>query len=88
MKIDKLGFTPGPWYEANSPGHQGLVISESTGMNIAVTYDEKDAALIAAAPEMLEALIEHCDAVEDVEIDSLLEVIEKATGKTWKEIND
>ena len=44
--------TPGPWYRASNT-IQGLVISEVTGANIAVTYDPNDADLIAAAPELL-----------------------------------
>lgn len=53
-----LNYTPGPWYVANnSNDSQGLVISETTGQNIAVSYDVKDATLIAAAPELLEALM-------------------------------
>lgn len=35
---------------------QGLVYDEQTGRNIAVTYDPKDAPLVAAAPELLEVL--------------------------------
>ena len=46
------------WYEGKTGNHQGLIIEEETGKNIAVAYDKADAALIAAAPEMLEALIE------------------------------
>jgi len=49
-------MTPGPWYEAKTGNHQGLVISEATGANVAVAYDKKDAPLIAAAPDMLAAL--------------------------------
>lgn len=38
-------------------GHQELlVIDESTGRNVAITYDKDDAALIAAAPDLLAAL--------------------------------
>ena len=48
--------TPGPWYEAGTGNHQGLVISESTSANVAVAYDKKDACLIAAAPDLLAAL--------------------------------
>jgi hypothetical protein len=51
-----MKHTPGPWYEANTGNHQGLVISENSGKNVCVTYDKSDAALISAAPEMLEAL--------------------------------
>ena len=43
------------WYEGKTGNHQGLVIEEETGKSIAVTYDKKDAPLIAAAPELLEA---------------------------------
>ena len=48
--------TPGPWYEAKTGNHQGLIVSEKDGRNIAVAYDKKDAPLIAAAPKLLEAL--------------------------------
>lgn len=44
------------WYARKSSGDQGLIIEEDTGRNVAVTYDEKDAPLIAAAPELLTAL--------------------------------
>lgn len=48
--------TPGPWYAESTGNHQGLVISEITGANVAVAYDgEADTALIAAAPELLAA---------------------------------
>lgn len=44
------------WYAANGPGGQGHVVSETDGRNVAITYDEKDAPLVAAAPELLDAL--------------------------------
>jgi hypothetical protein len=45
------------WYDKSGAGnHQGLIISESDGRNVAVAYDKKDAPLIAAAPELLSAL--------------------------------
>jgi hypothetical protein len=44
------------WYEAKTGNHQGLVIEEATGRNVAVTYDKADATLIAAAPDLLAAL--------------------------------
>ena len=43
------------WYTANA-GDQGLIIDEETGRNVAVSYDKKDAKLIAAAPDLLDAL--------------------------------
>ena len=46
------------WYavETRNLHYQGLVIEEGTGRNIAVSYEGKDAILLAAAPDMLEAL--------------------------------
>ncbi len=44
------------WYKANSGNHQGLIIDEKTGDNIAISYKKEDADLIAAAPDLLEAL--------------------------------
>lgn len=43
------------WYASKS-GEQGLIYEEGTGNNIAVSYKAKDARLIAAAPELLDAL--------------------------------
>lgn len=44
------------WYAARGSGGQGIVIEEGTGRNVAVTYEEKDAPLAAAAPDMAELL--------------------------------
>ncbi len=45
------------WYAKNSADRgQGLVIDEADGRNVAVAYERKDTALLAAAPELLEAL--------------------------------
>jgi len=45
------------WYAAKSAGRgQGLVIDEENGRNVAVSYDEKDTPLLAAAPNLLAAL--------------------------------
>jgi hypothetical protein len=47
------------WYAKNSASSgQGIVIDEQTGRSVAVAYDEKDTALLAAAPELLAALQE------------------------------
>jgi hypothetical protein len=47
--------TPGPWHEAKSGNHQGLVVDEETGANIAVTYDKAHAQLVAKAPRLRDA---------------------------------
>lgn len=44
--------TPG-WYVTRTGTHQGLIVSEETGENIAVAYDKANAPVIAAAPELL-----------------------------------
>jgi len=46
------------WYGSDTGNHQGLIISEDTGENVAVCYDKENAGLIAVAPEMLRLLIE------------------------------
>ena len=54
------------WYAAKSAGPgQGLVIDESDGRNVAVAYDEKDTPLLAAAPELANALIEVMESLEN-----------------------
>lgn len=49
------------WYakltNVGSPGEQGLVIDETTGASIAVTYDAKHAAVIAHAVNMFPKLL-------------------------------
>lgn len=44
------------WHTSKTGNHQGLVIEEGSGRNVAVTYDRADAPIIAAAPELLAAL--------------------------------
>lgn len=50
----KSKHTQGPWIAAKTPG-QGLIISESTGANVAVTYDVKDVDLVAASCDLFDA---------------------------------
>ena len=52
----KQEWTPGPWYASSTGNHQGLIISEKSGANIAVTYDAKDAPRIVACVNLLEGL--------------------------------
>lgn len=77
--------TPGPWYEAKTGNHQGLIVSEANGANVAVTYDKADALLIAAAPELLDEAMKlvtnlSCMAIHESHTEPLLAVIKKATG--------
>jgi hypothetical protein len=44
------------WYESKTGNHQGVVVDETTGATIAVTYDKANAPLVASAPELLAAL--------------------------------
>lgn len=53
--------TPERWYAKDTAGHdihgQTAVIAEDTGKDVAIVYDgDAHAKLIAAAPELLEAL--------------------------------
>ena len=56
MQTKYTTHTPKSWYVAKTGNHQGLVIDEKTGANIAVAYDKADAPLLAAAPAMLDLL--------------------------------
>jgi len=89
--------TPGPWvYQISNLGsahEQGLIFPEKNGPCVAVSYEAKDARLIAAAPEMLEALMWAMHHVENVfalanrndseiqELESAREIIKKALGQ-------
>ena len=54
------------WYAKKSGNDtQGIVVEEETGRTVAVAYDRKDTALLAAAPEMLELLEEVYDWLDD-----------------------
>ena len=56
-----------PWYFrlGGDPHNQGLIIEEQTGRTVAVSYDNKDAPLLAAAPEMLATLQACLEAMGD-----------------------
>ena len=77
--------TPGPWYAPRMLyGDQGLIVAEETGENIAVSYDKKNARLIAAAPDLLAALTQIIDAYEtggEGDFDAAMRAIALATGQ-------
>lgn len=86
-------FTPGPWYNATKKdSFQGLIYSEVTGENIAITYNPNNAALVAAAPDLLEAcilaqelicgLLYHIDAENKIVLPALDAAIIKAQGES------
>ena len=91
--------TPGPWHTMTKPDDsQGTVCSEdpeTMGRTVAVTYDPKEAPLIAAAPELLSAcrsLIHFLEAVPVAQINRLLvcgtmESLEKARAAIAKAEN-
>ena len=69
------------WYHKTKPDSvQGLVIEDDTGRLVAVAYDPKDTALLAAAPALLKTLqalvdtldrsqcaTDTCDAIRDAD---------------------
>lgn len=73
------------WYVSSTGNHQGLIIDESTGENIAVTYDKKHAPLIAESPNMLK-LLKQCRMYMHsgyVELNRQInETISKAEGRS------
>ena len=44
------------WYSKDGCGGQGLVADADTGRSVAVAYDRADGPLLAAAPDILDAL--------------------------------
>ena len=75
------------WYAPKSSNHQGTIVSEGDGRTVAVAYDKADAPLLAAAPDLFEALRDlhaACEFWED-QNDSVLrnavEAIAKARGE-------
>jgi len=88
--LEKIGVTPGPWTEEGNFS----ICQDDTGPTICTVYNGvgtktalKNRKLICATPEMLQALI------ESVLIDShnnikKVQIIQKATGKSWEEISE
>lgn len=86
--MSAITHTPGPWIKV---GNSVFKAKEDGGkyyaeMSVAVTHTEEDARLIAAAPDLLEALIEclECEfSVSDkAAISRARAAIAKAEGKS------
>ena len=111
--IEKLGITPGPWHInpkgfGNVSDHKTVYATDGELRYVAIcedfanmrpTNNGANARLIAAAPELLEALISAMGLVEAIQEfpggEKVLPlksqytcVLEKATGKKWKEIKE
>lgn len=54
------------WYATSASSDQGLIIDEETGKNVAVSYDKKDAPLLAAGKEAVELLAETLDLLNNM----------------------
>ncbi len=101
--IEKLGITPSPWKRSVSSlqseeriGATCYIADQKIGYygdtEEEIKRSVNDLNLCAAAPEMLEALINTWDG-ESFNIDKglandIIDVVEKATGKTWEEIEE
>ncbi len=98
--MSKLKHTKGPWTVQEEWGDHYVVTEMGDYIAVAseiypecsVSIDEDDARLIAAAPEMLEALIYFVRRVREGSIRSkttyskYVYIIEKATGMTIEEV--
>lgn len=76
--MDKTTPTP-TWYARQY--EQGMVIDENTGETIAVTYDPKNAAIMAAAHDLRDALQNALDAYradEKLNVRQIMAALEKA----------
>jgi hypothetical protein len=79
--------TPGPWASVHDADGDYLIMSPESGRFIAVTYtdaeqDEANARLIAAAPEMLEALERILPSLQGTgHANTVRAVIRKAKGE-------
>jgi hypothetical protein len=74
------------WTGQVTSSDQGLIIDDETGLNIAVAYDPGHTNLIAAAPDLLNAvrflLSNHDNRISKPDRDAAYAAIAKAKGET------
>jgi len=89
----KLEHTPGPWELSGRLGTNVVSVNSPVAITEIWVREgwEADARLIAAAPELLEALInvilDWRNSIDDATWYPASDAIIKATGKTWEELN-
>ena len=94
--IEKLGCTPGPWEATGAYPHMifhgAQLVADCSTNRVSARHIPENTDLIAAASEMLEALITFRDDISaEAEEESGIyidDIIEKATGKTWAEVKE
>ena len=100
--IKKLGITAGPWkVNVNNTGimkhygnyedvpHSSAWGEDSFSIDEATEESRANDLVIAAAPEMLEDLINlmlFWEGLKDISKITYVDTIQKATGKSWEEI--
>ena len=88
-----MKHTPGKWLGQNTSSGQGLIYSEIDGKTIALAYDTRDTNIIAAVPELLDALQRiaghqyradrrHRNMVDVKEVEDLKRIARLAIDKT------
>lgn len=73
--------TPGPWH-ANIDENYATTVTNAEGVGIARVIDDDDARLIAAAPQMLEALEELVE-LKDRRHSLPVEIYQESREKAW-----
>ncbi len=86
-----LKHTPGPWEMPGQDGGDYVVCthrSRGKRRSVAHIYNEADARLIAAAPDMLIELIDCYTAMKAnyMSVETTKQIIERATGQSIDEI--